>query len=56
MKKCKHKNIEIHRVSRYIMPKGYEKTMELDDIDLAKYFTEENHDRTVCENCGKILD
>jgi hypothetical protein len=39
---CKHKNIEIHRVSTYIIPQGWTELVEQDDIDL---------DKGKCETC-----
>lgn len=53
---CKHKNIEIHRVSTYIIPQGWTKLVEQDDIDLGEYFVEENQDRVVCQDCAEVVD
>ena len=55
-KQCLHTNVKIVAVSRFIIPKGWEWLQEQDDKDMAEYFVEETHDRTVCADCAEILE
>ena len=55
-KECPHKNITIIRQSRYMIPHGWRKESEKEDIDLGKYFIEEEEIEKMCEDCGIQLD
>ena len=54
--KCLHRHIKIITAAHYIVDIGWEALQELNDIDMADYFIEEERDRVVCEDCAKVLD
>ena len=52
---CEHKNIVIATRTYYHIEEGYNKMMEKENVDMAKY---EQYTRLVtrCQDCEKILE
>jgi len=55
-KKCKHTEVIFRNQFIKLIPEGYEKMEEKDDVDLEDYETIDEQGVTVCNECGETPD
>jgi hypothetical protein len=54
---CKHKNITIHTVESYKIPKGWNWLVQQDNIDMEDWVSIPSEEEKVfCDDCGKTLE